>query len=308
MKNYNFLWLAVCLFLACTRETDIDLIPQNARLVVNGHFSDADSVQLVSITNAIPIGVSPLQLRNISDAVVEVYEDQRFLGQAQYMPPALIIPGAQDLRAYYAWDYPVAAGKTYEIRVSAPGYPAVSARDRLPDMAPATIATPRYLGFNPANSTIAVEIDLEDLDAAPNWYHLTFFIRVKNTETRSPTIMVSPDGDELVSSDANGIILNFGSNFGLLIDDKTFSNGSRTLLLTLEASGIGFNTPGTFELQAELRYVSRAYYDYHVSVVKYLEIRDNAFAQPALIFNNIQNGLGNFSGYRVARSAWIETR
>jgi hypothetical protein len=54
--------------------------------------------------------------------------------------------------------------------------------------------------------------------------------------------------------------------------------------------------------------VSRAYYDYYVSVVKYLEIRDNAFAQPALIFNNIQDGLGNFSGYRVARSAWIATR
>lgn len=309
MKNRTFLLLTVGLLSACTREADLDLIPQQARLVVNGHFSDADSVQYVSITNSIPVGASPLELGNISDAVVEVYEDQRFLGQATYVPSTLNIPGIPDFRAYYIWNYPAVPGKEYEIRVAAPGYPAANASDRLPLIAP-SIPIPRYIDFNAGNATIAVEIDLRDSDTGQNWYHLLFFFRDKNRpDLRIPATLARPENDnEVVSSDANGILLGFGANSGLLIDDKTFPNNSRTLLLTLEAAGIAFNPPGTFELQAEWRQVSRAYYDYYVSVVKQLEIRDNAFAQPALIFNNIQNGLGNFSGYRAARSEWISTR
>lgn len=305
MKNYRFLLLAVSIGLACTREADVDLIPQQARLVVNGHFNDADSVHLVSITNSIPIGESPLNLKNIADAVVEIYEDQQLLGQASYTPSSLNIPGIPDYRAYYAWRYPTVPGKEYEVRISAPGYPAARARDRLPLHAP-FIATPRYLGFNADNSTIAVEVDLSDADTGESWYHLLFFFRDKNRpDVRIPAQLVQSDNDnEIVSSDANGIILNFGTNFGLLIDDKTFTNNSRTLLLTLDS----FNSPGTIELQAEWRQVSRAYYDYYASVVKQLDTRDNAFAQPALIFNNVVNGLGNFSGYRSVHSEWISAR
>lgn len=310
MKNCKFLLLVAAIGAACAREADIDLIPQQARLVINGHFSDADSVQYVSITNSIPLGESPLELKNISDAVVEVYEDKRLLGQASYTPSSLSIPGIPDFRAYYKWSYPTVPGKEYEVRISAPGYPDARAKDRLPLNAP-FFSTPRYIGFNADNSTIAIEVDLSDSDTArESWYHLLFFLRDKNRpEVRIPAQLVRPDNDnEVVSSDANGIILNFGANFGLLIDDKTFSNNSRTLLLTLEAAGIAFNPPGTFELQAEWRQISRAYYTYYVSVVKQLDLRDNAFAQPVLIFNNIQNGLGNFSGYRAARSEWISTR
>lgn len=47
----------------------------------------------------------------------------------------------------------------------------------------------------------------------------------------------------------------------------------------------------------EVRSVTEEYYLYHESLSRQKLVRQDPFAEPVIIFNNIRNGLGNFSGY-----------
>jgi hypothetical protein len=52
-----------------------------------------------------------------------------------------------------------------------------------------------------------------------------------------------------------------------------------------------------FIIHAHLAVSDRNYYLYHRSVYLQNNVKDNAFAAPAIIYTNMQGGLGVFSGY-----------
>lgn len=47
----------------------------------------------------------------------------------------------------------------------------------------------------------------------------------------------------------------------------------------------------------ELRSLTEEYYLYHESLSRQKLVRQDPFAEPVIIYNNIENGLGNFAGY-----------
>jgi hypothetical protein len=47
----------------------------------------------------------------------------------------------------------------------------------------------------------------------------------------------------------------------------------------------------------ELRTITEEYYKYHSSLARQIIVRDDPFAEPVTIFNNIEGGYGNFSGF-----------
>ncbi len=309
MKKKLFLLLLLAALSACIRDTDIDLLPESERLVINAHFSP-EPTWLISVTNAISTGTSPEDLRNISEAAVDIYEDGVFKGNAQYVPPFISFFGSE-FRAYYTWEYLPEPGKEYELRVTAPGYPPATAKDRIPTVA-APVANPTYLRFDASRENITVAVELTDTDPAASWYHLIFYYRaIDQPEVKLP--VRNYRSDFTVTSDANGIFLEYLGSTGLLFDDQLFENGSRQMLIDLEAIPIAFSPPGTFatgiyEIQAELRSVSAAYYDYYASSVRQFELSASVFVEPIRVFNNVQGGFGNFSGYQSTFSDWVVIR
>lgn len=309
MKNKLLICLLFGLLSACIQDIDIELLPESAQLVINAHFSP-DPTWQISVTNSIATGTSPLNLGNISDAAVEIYEDGVFKGNAQYVPPLTNSLGFE-FRAFYTWEYLPEPGKEYELRVTAPGYPPATAKDRIPTVA-ASISNPTYLAFDASQENITVAVELTDTDPAASWYHLIFYYRaIDQPEIKLP--VRNYRSDFAVSSDANGIFLEYLGSTGLLFDDKLFENGSRRMLIDLEAIPVAFSPPGTFvtgifEVQAELRSVSAAYYDYYASSVRQFELSASVFVEPIRVFNNVQGGLGNFSGYQSTFSDWVIIR
>ncbi len=309
MKNKLLICLLFGVLSACTRDTDIELLPESAQLVINAHFSP-DPTWQISVTNSISTDTSPLRLRNISNAAVEIYEDGVFKGNAQYMPPLTSSFGSE-FRAFYTWEYLPEPGKEYELRVTAPGYAPATAKDRIPPVA-APVANPAYLSFDASRENITVEVALTDADPEASWYHLLFYYRaIDQPDVKLP--VRNYRADFAIASDANGIFLEYLGSNGLLFDDKLFENGSRQMLLDLEAIPVAFSPPGTFatgiyEIQAELRSVSAAYYDYYASSVRQFELSASPFVEPIRVFNNVQGGLGNFSGYQSTFSDWVVIR
>ncbi len=307
MKQHLIFCLWIIALSACIRDADLELAPAPAQLVVNGHFS-LDSIWNISVTNSIPTESSPLELTNVVDASVEIYEDAVLKGIAQYAPPFTIPGNDLEFRGFYIWQYRPEAGKEYELRVTASGYPTAIAKDRIPVLA-GEISTLAYLRYNAGSETITLDVELTDTDPAASWYHLMFYIRrIDTPDDKRLMRFYEPEEQGLFSSDVNGFVTYWGNNLGLLLNDAIFENSRRRMLIDLDVLGLGLNTSSTFQVQAELRSVSPAYYNYYLSVLRQLELRDSPFSEPTRIFNNVQGGLGNFSGYQSTFSDWVNVR
>ncbi len=50
-------------------------------------------------------------------------------------------------------------------------------------------------------------------------------------------------------------------------------------------------------LNAYLLHTDRYYYEYHRSVIRSTRAQDNPFAEPVLVYSNIQDGLGVFAAF-----------
>jgi hypothetical protein len=77
------------------------------------------------------------------------------------------------------------------------------------------------------------------------------------------------------------------------------------VLVTPTATAItpqGNNPTQPKNLYAYLAVTDRHYYLYHHSVIKHQEVDGNPFAEPVLIYSNIEGGLGVFSGYNQLKA------
>lgn len=300
-----------CLF---ESPSPIEIIDSQKKLVVNGHISP-DVPLLVSVTNNIPFTTTLFALQNIPDAKVELWEGNRKLEEGTFQPSATFTVGLPEIekkfpnhfayRAFYAFQSVREAGKSYSLKVSAPGYPAVETSDRVPENA-AEVPTFRILSINRANGLITVEVDVELLDEK-NYFHLMFLVRTKGLDDIQQ-VKVVLDNEGLLNVDANGVAFEGGLNSGILYNPNVFGSKSNKRIIVLEYEGIIFlpNTP--FELSAEIRTVTKSYYDYYVALIQQRYFGDYPFVTSILIPNNVQGGLGNFSAFTSRKSEWVDLK
>lgn len=300
-----------CLF---ESPSPIEIIDSQKKLVVNGHISP-DVPLLVSVTNNIPFTTTLFALQNIPDAKVELWEGNRKLEVGRFQPSATINVGSPDIekkypnyfayRAFYSFESVPEAGKSYSLKVSASGYPAVETTDRVPENA-AEAPTFRILSINRANGLITVEVDVELLDEK-NYFHLMFLVRTKGLDDIQQ-VKVVLDNEGLLNVDANGVAFEGGLNSGILYNPTVFRSKSNKRIIVLEYEGIIFlpNTP--FELSAEIRTVTKSYYDYYVALIQQRYFGDYPFVTSILIPNNVQGGLGNFSAFTSRKSEWVDLK
>lgn len=299
MKKYLFFLASALLLMHCTKPVNID-IEEEPLIVIQGFLFDGKKAQ-VRISRSFNILSTEmynydeeLGYENIDtgivflqNAEVKWYEDDQFLENLSYTK-----------NGYFEGHYPVTQGHTYRIEVNAAGFPPASGLTTVPEPVPldsmklsyfATLdyqtfykgtfyfripAGKRFLAF-----TISSRSIIPGLDGTTDTVETGFSIGQRIEEQRL-------NSDHPVEG---GFYVEYGS--------ETSQNIALDFFLAKYA-GI-FKEADTVLLWAQIKTVPEDYINLQTSLHNYHENGGgfgNPFNSPVQIYNNIDGGLGIFTG------------
>jgi hypothetical protein len=189
------------------------------------------------------------------------------------------------------------SGFSYGIRASAPGFETVHATTDIPE--PGTIADLTIKDIHIEQSEkhefksvvrYKVAFNIVNTVESDHYYHLVFF---NAYEGSSFLYWIDPE-----LSDDLPFLYHYA--YGVLIDPVDLVEGQ-----PLEFNFTDWVVEGNFlrTVYVELRTISEEYYKYHSSLARQVIVRQDPFAEPVTIFNNIDGGYGNFSGFSSSISS-----
>lgn len=185
----------------------------------------------------------------------------------------------------------IQAGHTYSILARAPGYEEVRAETHVPQAS--TIRSLNIVGLTSSPSdknefkeilryTLVLEVDhLEE----NRYYHLVFYNEYQNRPFQF--FIVNPE-----PADDQPFLRHY--DYGVMIDRHDLRSDGP---LTFDFVDWVVENEGLQRVYAELRTISEEYYKYHSTLARQIIVRQDPFAEPVSIYNNIQGGYGNFSGF-----------
>lgn len=278
----------VALLGACAEDTDLSYYDDIApKIVIQGQLSP-DSTFRISITaSQSPINTEPytvpenmtVSFISSTGSVVDLYRENDL-----YIDPQA---------------YPV-AGESYTLIITAPGYKSVEARTSIPELV--ELESQKVINLRLEESEVTAEkmnvlYDLRLYFKPHNhqYFHFSFIqtTRINEGTIDSPRITEIayyinpqfPDADGYYQHHETGVLIDALKTHAS--DSISFSFVDYTLG-AIEELGI---------LYVEVRTVTPEYYHYFTSLARQLISREDPFAEPIPVFNNIKNGLGNLSGF-----------
>ena len=296
IRNLLFLLPAFLLF-SCEDVVDLP-VDAKAELVVFSNFSDQNGLEVYVYKSKSILSIEPTEY--IKDAVVKVFKSDELLEVL-----TIVLPSDPEKNPpYYRTSHLVPEfDMEYTIEVNVEGYETISAKNSIPTPVELESVTfdPRVsAGIDEeVNVDFDVSVSLKDPANIENFYHLKFY------QELTP-FTVSPMGDttfgipylafptEMSEVNENDPPVKYERDQSYLIKDVQFDGQYITLAFTGAYSFDPSKTLGRFKI--ELRTVSKAYYLYHDSLNRQNQNGDQ-FGNGVVVFNNIDNGLGNFSGF-----------
>ncbi len=181
-------------------------------------------------------------------------------------------------------------GFSYTISAYAPGFESVRATTNIPT--PSTISNLNISGItiNPSEKNEFKDIVRYSLDfeinhfGANQYYHLVFYNQYAGLPS---AYIVNPE-----LTDDQPFLAHY--DFGVLIDKEDLVPG---MPLTFNFVDWVLEDNELRRVFVELRSITKEYYKYHSTLARQLIVRQDPFAEPVTIYNNIEGGYGNFSGF-----------
>lgn len=293
-------FLSILMLFSCEKTIELDIVKE--KIVLIGYFQPGEPMTVyVSKT----FGSLEDTLTFLSDAEVKLYDGDQLVEvfepsdapvteQSQYIAPQFIPE----------------EGKIYTIVVTVPGLGTVTSRA----MVPITLKTDPVVRIeNLTQSEIGLEqlyqfqvaIEIEDPQDVENFYQLSLAYKqdqyIYNGQTRTyigyDILPLNYTFDETVDNDPSRLINDFQNGKHVLFTDEMFNGDNKTVLLD-----VNLNLPKFFaeidHVEVDLKLLSEEYYRFHSTVFQQDYYKDNPLAEPVIIFNNITNGCGNFSGFQ----------
>lgn len=267
----------------CELVVDANVPKIKPRLVING-VVNSDSLLTVSITQSRYVLDNQAFFTPVENAEVKVTDEHG----VQY--DLLHWTGE-----WYRASVRPASGIRYTLNVSAPDFDPVVASARMPKMVAildAKIDSSEVV-HGAVNPRIPVEVTFQDQELEENYYEIRIIQRVarkyatSDGQVREDTIfavrpLLAPGGNQ---EDRTSIF------------DDTLFNG-RTYTFKSEVS-LQYYFPGGTVLETHLTLISISpeYYRYLTTRNLQRDTDGDPFAQPVLVFSNIENGMGIFGGY-----------
>ena len=182
------------------------------------------------------------------------------------------------------------AGLRYSITAFAPGFEIVKATTLIPR--PSTISNLVISDVKIEQSLAhefkkiihyTVSFDIDHFESN-RYYHLVFYNQYKGI---NGLYLINPE-----ASDDHPFIQHY--EYGVLVDREDLSPGKP---LSFRFQDWAVENNDLTRVFVELRSITEDYYKYHSSLTRQLIVRQDPFAEPVTIYNNIEGGYGNFSGF-----------
>jgi hypothetical protein len=184
----------------------------------------------------------------------------------------------------------IKAGYTYSITAFAPGFDIVQATTFIPR--PSTISNLEIKDVKIEQSDahefkniIRYKLSFNIDNFESNYYHLVFYNEYNGLDN---LFIVDPEP----SDDYQAFIQHY--EYGVLIDGQDLEINKP---LVFDFQDWEINNNNLIRVYVELRTINEEYYKYHSSLTRQLIVLQDPFAEPVTIFNNIEGGFGNFSGF-----------
>jgi hypothetical protein len=293
---------------SCQKEIDLKLDEYQPKLAIsslfeqdsNFYFSIAESQSVLDNDTFPPLeNVSILLTNSLGESeTISALVDHTFYYQNKRV---------------YKSNMRAREGLTYDISVSHPNHKTATATAGIPDGVQITsLDTQTVLEFGyPA---LRINMIFQD-PVVTNYYELKLFayapeiVYDKQTWEAIDTIMSFQE--MYYSFPSDGLLDNGGNS---IFSDELFNGKEYTLSFNTDKSYIDYLLEGKeafpeaeIFLLPELRSISKEYYDYQTSMVKYWNADGNPFAQPVQVYTNIENGFGIFAGFGKSNDTiWLD--
>ncbi len=182
------------------------------------------------------------------------------------------------------------AGFSYRITANAPGFESVQATTTIPKPSSISDLSIKTLSIDQSelndfkkNIRYTIQFKINHFESN-RYYHLVFYNQYVGLDQ---LYLVNPE-----LSDNQTFIHHYA--YGVLIDRHDLIEGQP---LTFNFVDWVIRDNDLTRVYVELRTITEEYYKYHSSLARQLIVRQDPFAEPVTIFNNIEGGYGNFSGF-----------
>lgn len=294
------LFIPVMLSLRCAREITIDLPEEETKVVAICHFTEGQHFRAnISLSQAVNDGSSPVYPTEV-DATLSI-------GGQFY---DLLYREKGDGNNYY-WRSHISklaqSGIEYTLVVKVPGYPAAQASSSIPTHYPLehvvitrqdiTIDT---LPDGSAELRIPLELRLQNLPSSKRYFAFYLNHDTNVYESFNPPVIDEQIEQQPTNFLADGRTISLLHNIPepvVLINENYWADDRRTLYLTAR---IPFDpkTERPSRLYITWRTLSEEFYRYHLSLSR--QGGNQPLSDPDAVYNNMEGGLGNFSGYAVS--------
>ncbi len=204
---------------------------------------------------------------------------------------------------------PVEVGKKYEIKVSHPDFPTVTAMQSAPPPINALLSSKVTQGpptNQPEEIVYQIEVSFQDPAESENYYELslgaiyTYLSFTGFDPQGNPTFdtLESVSEDLYIKRTFDPVLLEGWGNTRL-ISDRSF-NG-QPYVFKLETSYYLFANEFQPRYFIRIRNCTKEYYQWSRSYYQQYNTSGNPFVEPVSVFNNLQNGLGIFGMYSSSR-------
>lgn len=314
MKHLQYLliscvWMFVLSSCQKAFNTVVDLnIPHTPLITLNSsNGMSFDSVLLlVRGTKGISdTGYCPI----IPNASVSLWEDGVEIRQLSYRP---------DREMYVNGFHNFISGKTYQLRVSAPGYADVVAEDKMPN-APKNCsytlkrnARQMNLEQNAMMWYDELTLNFEDDGSQENYYSLRFAYQLLDliefgNDVFSFGLTVYSNDPDLEQEDSDPLNPQSGLfRSKVYFGDKNFNGKKKQLIFYLPNGNASPDPmPSTMVFYFAFENLSENAYKYERTNQLYWQSEGNPFSEPVQIHQNVKNGVGNFRlKYRLIDSLY----
>ncbi|NDK56679.1 DUF4249 domain-containing protein [Pontibacter fetidus] len=289
MKILRVITLLVTIVTTLTGcESDVNNIESfesKSKLVVVSYISPQDTMLVVRVQKTQPALGKQLteEQRNVKDAVVTIADGTAIVALAYN---ATTNQYEADARAW-----PVQAGKTYHLKVAAPGSTAeATCTIPLTDGITITEATAPYTiiqdYYGQSVPKYTITFKWQDAPGVKNFYRTLAFKEYSFTDFSGKKHTYK-----------EGLYGSYDNEDKQLQDDEDYQGSimSSEPLVYYDYNSGSVDKP--YYINCVLVVSDKNYFLYHRALDKQEESNGNPFAEPALMYTNMQGGLGVFAGY-----------
>lgn len=310
MKNCRYILMIIVLALlhsACEKNIDIDIDEIEPMIVLNGVLTEKEQVTLyLSRTRHI---LDNMQITSLKNATVVIADEA---GNTD-----TLIYGADQL--YRTSEMTIEPGKEYTVSASAMGYNTVTAESRIPE--PVQIAHLDTTGSVDewGEQMFDFTVAFDDPPGVSNYYMLTvrskyeishieydYFLDTLYVDPEKDTVVTGFRRDSIEYIDVRNESIWFESENLAIENEDSYSN--RIIFSDKLFDGKSYSISGSFytwflweanepaTVYFTLQAIDEHYYKYIDSRTDHYYARNDPFAVPVVVHNNIENGVGILGG------------